>query len=34
MMFVDAHGIEANLGRVFQFIHEIVVHVMRAFRIE
>ena len=34
MMLVHAYRVEAAFGGVFQFIHEIVVHVMRAPRIE
>src|SRR5260370_33371954 len=34
MMLVDADRVETAFGGVFEFVHEIVVHVMRPPRIE
>ena len=34
MVLVDAHRVEAAIGGVFQLVHEVVVHVVRAPRIE
>ena len=34
MVLVDAHRVEAAIGGVFELVHEIVVHVVRATRIE
>src|SRR5689334_12450943 len=34
MVLVDADRVEAALGGVFEFVHEVVVHVMRPPRVE
>src|ERR1700758_2755636 len=34
MMLVDADRVEPAGGGIFQFVHEVVVHVMRTLRVE